>query len=297
MQRRTTTLYVAFFLLVAIGAFTVLAVTEKPVVTIENPDYELAQGQEFSVDGRVYNVTDVSAQITDGELVRSATAEWVNESARYRETWANNSTVTFGNETYRVSVPNESNPSTATLEAVRRLDNDTATVQQRNRTFVVRNGSNGTKTLVPLAEYKRQRFGESETRRLTVGSALQYDNNTTTVTNVSRGTATVAWTAPRTNTVEFGETTAVKTMLVRGGLPAKMQFPAGGNNVTLNGKTFTTHYPDNGTLVLSDRPTKYQSKLDEVHHTTGRIAGVWGVLILSSLVALLMTGLAFLPNK
>lgn len=297
MQRRATVLYAAFFLLVATGAFTVLTVTDRPTASVENPEYALSTGENFSVGERTYNVTEVSARMSSGDLVRSATAEWVDESARNTATWANDSTVSYRNDTYRVLIPDESAPSAATLREVRSLDNDTTTVEQRNRTFVVANASDGNKTLVPVEEYRRRTFGEPETKRLTPGATFQYEGNRTTVTNLTRGSVTVAWTAPRTNTIEFGETTALKTILVRGGVPERMQFPAGGNNVTLNGERFTTHYPDNGTLVLSDQLSAYQSSIDRVEHENERIAGIWGVLILSALAAAVLVGTAFLPNK
>lgn len=297
MQRRTAALYVAFFSLIAAGAFTALTFMEQPTVSIEEPDYELSEGQVFSVGEQSYNVTDVSAEISDGELVRSATARWVNESAQYSESWGNNSTVTYENNTYRVLIPNQSSPSAVTLREVHQLGNNTTTISQQDRRFVVVNGSDGNRTLVPIDEYKRQQFGEPETERLPVDSTLRYNNNSTRIADISRESATLTWTAPRTNTVSFGETTAVETILIRNGMPTEMQFPAGGNNVTLNGATFTTHYPNNDTLVLSSQPAEYQSDLNVVDRKNERIAGFWGVLILSVLVTVLMTGLAFLPNK
>jgi len=296
MQKRTTALYVAFFFLVATAAFTALSVTEQPTASVENPDYELGAGDEFSVDGRTYNVSDVSAQMSEGSVVRSASATWVNESARYTATLANNSTVTYQNDEYRVLIPNVSNPSEATLREVQPLGNNTTTVQQNDRTFVVEE-QNGTRTLVPVDEYKRQQFGEPDTERVTTGSTLQYANNSTTVSNVTASAVKLTWTAPRTNTIDFGKTTTVQTTLVRGGSPTKMTFAAGGNNVTLNGQTYTTHYPDNGTLVLSSQPEEYHAQLDTVHHQNERFAGLWGVLILSVLAAFTMVALAFLPNK
>ncbi|WP_135851074.1 hypothetical protein [Halorussus salinus] len=296
MQKRTTALYVAFFFLVATAAFTALSVTEQPTASVENPDYELGTGDEFTVDGRTYNVSDVSARMSEGSVVRSASATWVNESARYTETWTNNSTVTYQSDEYRVLIPNVSNPSEATLREVQPLGNNTTTIQQNDRTFVVEE-RNGTRTLVPVSEYKRQQFGEPNTERLTAGGTLQYANNSTTVSNITASAVKLTWTAPRTNTIEFGETTPIRTTLVRGGTPAKMAFAAGGNNVTLNGQTYTTHYPDNGTLVLSSQPAEYHAQLDSVRHQNERFAGLWGVFILSVLAAFTMVALAYLPNK
>ncbi|UPW00015.1 hypothetical protein M0R88_16055 [Halorussus gelatinilyticus] len=297
MQKRTTALYVAFFFLVATAAFTVLTVTEQPTASVENPEYELSAGENFTVDGRTYNVSDLSAQMSEGSVVRSASATWVNESARYTATWANNSTVTYRNDTYRVLIPNVSNPSEATLREVRPLGNNTTTIQQGGQSYVVVNESDGNRSLVPVSEYKRQQFGEAQTRRLTVGSTFQYANNSTSVENITASAVKLAWDAPRTNTLEFGKTTAMRTTLIRSGTPTKMAFPAGGNNVTLNGQTYTTHYPDNSTLVLSNQAAEYHAQLDTVRHKHERFAGLWGVLILSVLAAFTMIALAFLPNK
>jgi uncharacterized protein YhfF len=297
MQKRTTALYVAFFFLVATAAFTALSVTEQPTASIENPDYKIAEGDEFSVDGRTYNVSDVSAQMSEGSVVRSASATWVNESAHYTESWANNSTVTYQDDEYRVLIPNVSNPSEATLREVQSLGNNTTTIQQDGQSFVVVNESDGNRSLVPVSEYKRQQFGEPNTERVTTGNTLQYANNSTTVSNVTASAVQLTWTAPRTNTIDFGKTTTVRTTLVRGGSPTKMTFAAGGNNVTLNGQTYTTHYPDNGTLALSNQPAEYHAQLDTVDHQNERFAGLWGVLILSILAAFTMVALAFLPNK
>lgn len=297
MQRRATIVYASFFLLVAAGAFTALSVIEQPTVSIENPDYTLTTGQEFTIKGQSYNITDVTAQHSDGELVRSATAEWTNSSAQYSETWKNNSTIMYQNSTYRVEIPNETNPNEAAVREVQNLSDNTTTVKQNGQRYVVSNESDGNKALVPVSDYKRQQFGKADTRHLTEGADLQYHNNTTTIRNITRDGVTVGWTAPRTNTIELGETTAIKTTLIRGGTPTKMQYPAGGSNVTINDETFTVHYPDNETLVLSSQANTYQQRLDEIDRTTERIAGIWGILILSVFAAALFVMFAFLPNK
>ena len=297
MHRQVTVLYVSFFLVVAAGAFTSLAMIDQPTISVENPDYTLNAGQKFTIDGQSYNVTAVSAQRSQGELVRSATAEWTNSSARYTETWQNNSTVTYQNSTYRVVIQNKTDPSEAVFQEVQNFSDNTTTVEQNGERYVVVNESDGNKSLVPVSEYKQQRFGEPDTRRLTEGANLQYHNNSTTISNVGSESITVSWTAPRTNTLKLGETTAIKTTLVRGGMPTEMQYPAGGSNVTLNGQTFTVHYPNNETLVLSSQSEQYQQRLNEINHATERIAGLWGVFILSTLAAILFVILAFLPNK
>ena len=295
MVRRDAAVYIAFFLVVAAGSYSILALAEKPTATMENPAHTLSTGTNFTVDGQAYNLTSVTAEInSDGELVRSAEATWINQSAAYTELWQNNSTLSIGNVTYRVSMPTESDPSSATLREIQNVSQPTVT---QNGTEYVVVTSNGTKSLVPLAEYKRQQFGAPKTQRLSEGDTFRYANNSTTIGNITRDSLPIQWTAPRTNTVEFGSTTAIKTTLVRGGFPRNLMFAAGGSNVTLNGQTYTVHYPDNETLQLSTDVQDYQTQLGEIRDRTERFAGLWAVTIISSLAALLVIALAFLPAK
>lgn len=125
---------------------------------------------------------------------------------------------------------------------------------------------------------------------------IQYANNSTSVTNVSKSGVEIRWTAPRTNSAALGQTTAQKTTLVRGGMPQQMEFLAG-TTATLNGNEYAVHYPDNGTVKLSSNVDSYQSQLETVRHKNERLAGFWGVFILSTLAALLLVMLKYLPTK
>ncbi|WP_231183913.1 hypothetical protein [Haladaptatus sp. DYF46] len=296
MQRRAVAVYSTFFLLVATGAFVALSTTPQPVATMEQPDRTVSTGDAFSFGDRRYNVTDVSATIKDGKLVRSASARWTNESATYTETWENNSTVSRRNITYRVLIPNESNVAQATLREVRNLSNGTKTVTRDNVTYVVTNGSSGNKTLVPEDEYKREQFGTPRTVRLSGGETLEYANNSTTVANISESGVEIEWTAPRTTSVQLGTTSALTTTLIRGGTPREMHFPAG-TTVTLDGEEYAVHYPNNSSVELSSDVEAYQSQIDTVKHQNKRLAGFWGVFILSLLAATLLAMLGYLPSK
>ncbi|WP_049970834.1 hypothetical protein [Haladaptatus cibarius] len=302
MQRRAAALYAAFFFLIVTGSYIMLATAAQPVAEVDNPDYSATSGDTFSVDNREYNISDISATVNeDGELVRSAEATWTNQSAMFSASLENNSTLqTNDNVTYRVLIPNESNPTTATLSEVQNLSEDTQTVKQNGVTYVVVNetsdNSSTNKSLVPVDEYKRQQFDQPDTQELREGNQFQYQNNSTTVQNITNQSMTLQWTGPKTNSVSLGETTAIKTTLVRGGTPEKFQFPAGGT-AELNGKQYAVHYPDNSTLVLSSDVDGYQTQLDDVRHQTERFAGFWGIVILGMLAAILLLGMAFLPNK
>ncbi|WP_458187781.1 hypothetical protein [Haladaptatus sp. NG-WS-4] len=269
MQRRAAGIYIAVFLVIAAGAYSLIGVAQEPTVSIENPDKTLSeQGQKLSVDGRQYNVTSL------GE--GSAKVAWTNQSATYTAALENNSTVEQGNTTFRLLIPNTSSPSKATLREVQNLSNNTQTVQQDGQTYVVVNGSDGNKSLVPVDEYKRQQFGEPETRTLRTGNNFQYENNSTTVSNISKESVTLEWTAPKTT----------ETSISDGG-----QVDLGPNN-----QTYVAH-SEGGKMLLSQDVKAYTDQKQEIAHFQERIAGLWGVSILSFLAAALLAMMAYLPFK
>ena len=277
MQRRAATVYGVLFLVIAAGAYSLIGVAQPPQIDVQGDTY--AENESVTVNGLEYDVSSVG----DGE----ATLSRVNESARYTETLANNSTVEMAdNSTYRVLIPNESDPGQFTLRQEFELGENTSTVEQDGTQYVVVNRSDGNRTLVPVDEYKRQQFGEPDSQQHAEGDTFDFRGNETTVTNVTASDATLAWTAPRTVETSFGE----------------------GENVTLgppdNNETSVAHFVqrkvDGNTttlLQLSPNPSAYQKQVGEINHFNERISGLWGVVILSVVTVVLLFGLAFLPNK
>ena len=277
MQRRVATVYVVLFLVVAAGAYSLIGAAQQPGIDVQGQTY--SQGGDVTVNDRTYNVSSVG----DGE----GTLTWTNESAQYSTTWENNSTVQFqNNDTYRVLIPNTSDPGQVNLRQEFNLSENTSTVQQDGQTYVVRNDSDGNKSLVPVDEYKRQQFGEPDTRQFSEGDALQFDGNQTTISNVTADAATLTWTAPRTNQVSLSEGGQVDL----GPENNNRTFVALFQNRTVQGENETV-------LQLSPQTDAYQQQVEDVNHFNERIAGLWGVTILSVLTAILLVGLAFLPNK
>jgi hypothetical protein len=269
MQRRAAGVYVAVFLIIAAGAYSLIGAAQEPTIEVNNPQKTLeSQGQQVSVDGRQYNVTSLGGG--------SAEVAWTNQSARFSQTLNNNTTVQYQNETRRLLIPNTSDPNRATLREVQNLSNDTQTVTQNNETFVVVNGSQGNKTLVPVDEYKRQQLGQPNTTTLREGNNFQFGNNSTTVGNITNQSVVLNWTAPKTNTVSVSD----------------------GSTVTLgpNDKRFVAH-AENGKMLLSTNVKAYNEQKSEIAHFNERIAGLWGVAIIGFLAAALLAMLAYLPNK
>ncbi|MFC7203027.1 hypothetical protein ACFQJC_05845 [Haloferax namakaokahaiae] len=283
MQRRAAAISVVFFLVIGVGAYSLIATASTPTVSFENPEYSLAQGDQFTVAGsdQTYNVSSISAEVESGghgggsSLVRSGEIAYVNQSAQFSETWDNGSTVTLDGTNYRVEVPNTSNPTEATLVEIR---NDTAilqndpnadnqTVTRNGERYVVINGS----TLVPAREY----FPANETRTVAEGDSLAYNDQQTTVAAVEQSGVTLEWTAAEEQTISVGDRA----------------------NVTVGGQQYLAYFPDNSTMVLTTNFESYQEQtasIEEFHQTEN---GLWGIAIVCFSTVVLLLGMAYLPSR
>jgi len=286
MQRRAAAIYVAFFIVLGAASYSVIATATAPTVGFENPDHRLSQGDQFSVENQQYTVSTISAEMTGGggghsgpaTVERSGQLSWTNESARYTETWDHNSTVTYQGEDYRVLVGEGDDPSSFRLvETVNRsaiLQDDTAVnneVVTVNGTEYVVSESDGSRTLTPANEY----FPTPSATQYREGQTLQYGGNATTVTDVTTDGATLAWTAPRTNTVDVGNEA----------------------NVTVNGQQYFAYFPDNSTLVLESDYGVYQEQTEQIDTYHSHVNGLWGVSIVSFATAIMLLGMAYMPSR
>lgn len=265
MQRRAVAVSVAFFLVIAAGAYALIGAAQQPTVSIEdgNVDHRLtSQGQTFTVDGVEYNVTEL-----EGE---SATAAWTNESATFSATLENNSTVPYRDANYTVLIPNESEPGQFSLRERQTVDRPTLT--ENGTTYVVVGGEGDNRTLVPRSEY----LEDPQEFTFRQGDQLDYQNNTTTVATIQQSGVTLQWTGERTNTVSFEE---------------------GGNATLGDDRTFVAHFPSNGTVELAENYQDYQSDLDRVEYFNERVNGLWGVVIVSGLAVVLLIGMAYMPSR
>ncbi|WP_115864778.1 hypothetical protein [Halorussus litoreus] len=269
MQGRAATVYAVLFLVIAAGAYSLIGVAEQPGIDLEGETY--TEGQNVTVNGYEYNVSSIG----DGE----GTLARVNESSVYTQSLENNSTTQLANTTYRVLIPNTSDPNTFTLREEFNLSENVTTTTQDGVQYVVQNGTDGNRTLVPRDQYERQQFGEPETREFAESDTFDYRGNETTVTNVTVDAAQLQYTAPR----------ALETPLVEGN---DVDLGPDGNN-----QTYVAHFPDDSTLQLTTDVDAYDNQAEEIDHFNERIAGLWGIVILSAITLALLFGMAFLPNK
>ena len=264
MQRRAAAIFVALFLVVAAGAYALIGAAEQPTVSIDEADRDhVVTGTEFlTVAGVEYNVTSLNG--TAGE----AEARWLNESARSTATLANNSTVGYQGGNFTVLIRNVSEPEQFRLQEVQSIDRPTVT--QNGTTYVVfEEGDN--RTLVPVSEH----LPDPTVYRFRAGDELDYQGNTTTVAAITAEEVTLEWFGPRNETVSFTE----------------------GQNTTIDGTEYLATYPDAETLVLTTAYDDYAADQERIDYYHERISGLWGVTILSSIAAILLIGMAYLPSR
>lgn len=283
MQRRAAAAYIAFFLVIAAGSYAFIATADAPEVTISGDNVrEIQEGDTVTVDDRTYTVTEVSAETEEGGdhgggggLAYTIRFEWTNDSARYTESWAANSTVEFDGQMRRVLVENGTDEFDLRWEPTDRFspswsdgvqyvdgDLDRAGRQDVTVTSYIENSSNESVQTIEFSE----------------GDSFERSGNETTFANVSNTSVELEWTAPRTNDVSAGNH----------------------QNVTLNGDPYVVHFENNDTVRLGEGEAA-QQQLAEAQRTSDRfqerINGVWGITLGSGTALVLLVALAFLPRK
>lgn len=282
MQRRAVTVYVALLLVVGAAAGGLVATADSPEVSFEDPAYEGGAGGSFEHDGRTYTVADVTENVEDdghgGETVTlSGTVEW-NETVTESTEWANNSTVTYEEDDWRVVIEGE-DPSAFTLREVLDrqaiLENDSAadneTIERDGQEFVIVTDENGEATLVPADEY----FPEPEERRIEEGETIVYDGHDATVANVTASAAVLEWETTRAMSAELT--------------------PQG--QVTLGNTTFVAIFPDSETVVLSSDIESYEAQQAEIDRFEQRMSGLTRVGWVVGATVLMLIAFAFAPSR
>lgn len=115
MQRRAAAAYVAILVLVAAGAYSLVAVAEEPAVSLEDGevDRSVTTGDTFSVGGTEYEVSAI--QSTGGEDASvQASFAW-NVSVEKTRTLENGSTVAVDGANWTVETSADGDASTVRL--------------------------------------------------------------------------------------------------------------------------------------------------------------------------------------
>lgn len=287
MQRRAAAVYFVLFLVLGAGAYGFMQVgMSAPTVQFEDAT-TYTQGDTLTVSGTTYTVTKVESKVEHGGHGGGTSVTYTGELTRLNEsnietaTVANGSTVPFRDGSYTVRIADGSNVSSFTLVEERNVSaivandpdaNTTVTDDETGERFVrYQNGST-----IPMSEY----LPPADTATRSVGDEFFYaeKNVSTTVDAVSQGEVTLAWNAPANESVQFRE----------------------GQNITLAGQQFFGHFPsENSVQVLSAEENygQYQETLDAIDYFHERKNGVWGIVIVSLLAAIVLISAAYMPNK
>ena len=286
MQRRAVAVYVALFVLIAGGAGVLTATADSPEIGFDNPDFEVSQGDQVEADGQEYVVAEVAEVEESGGGGHGggggATTSIVatierNVTVEQSETWANGSTVSVGEQEWRVEISGES-PSEFTLvevldrQAILEGDSqaDNETVQRDDGTYVVVT-EDGESSLVPAGEY----FPAPEERSYAVSGTLEYAGHTATVDNVTAEQAVLTWEATQTESVEITQH----------------------STVTIGETDFVAHFPDASTMQLSSDMEAYEAQVAQIEQFQQYNSGLTRVLVLALLSSLLLLGAAFIPTR
>lgn len=265
MQRRWAAIYLAFFLVMAGSAYTVMAVAEEPAINIEGDTYQA--GDSFEVDGTTYTVSEIA----EGE----GTVEY-NTTEGQETAFGNNSVVEYQGDAYNVTIESAEEPDSFTLtqefdvEAI--LQNDS---QVDNQTYTREDGTefvryeNG--TTQPLDEY----LPEPNQEAFSVGDSIEHAGTTKTVDTVSSSEAVLTW----------EETTTASIGLEEGGV------------VEIGGTQYVATFPNNETVLLSQDVEGYEQVADNREYFDERISGINYVMIFSLAAAFILVAAAFMPRR
>lgn len=283
MQRRAVAVYVALFLLVGVAAGALIATAETPELTFDDPDFELSEGDTFEVDGQEYTVADITQteqELDDADAVeieRSGQIEW-EEVTEQSETWANDSVVELDDREWRVHIEGEEPTEFTLIEVLDRqaiLENDpdaaNETEEIDGEEYVVVTDEDGERRLVPVDDY----FPAPEERSYAEGEELTYDERTVLVDSVTASEVVLAWEGPETLTLDVSQE----------------------SQITIGDTEFIAYFPDATTLVLSTDFAAYESQLAQVERLEQNTDGLWRVLIVSVLSAVLVMAAAFVPSR
>jgi hypothetical protein len=282
MQRRAAAVYFTLFVVLGAAAYGFIQVgmSDRTIQDVELDGPTYVENDTLTVDGTEFTVSSVGFQ--EGSFTGELTT--TNESFRATASLSNGSTTTYLGEEYRVDIANETGVSTFTLVKTQNVSailaadpavrNTTTEVDGVENVIYVANNS-----LRPLADY----LPEPETVSFAEGDELEYQadagNVTATVDNVTASAAQLSWPSTNTQTFSLSE----------------------GGNVTLAGQTHFVHFTGNDTVQVlptdSAAFASYQTELETVDYYEERKRGVWGVVILSVLAAIVLLATAYLPVK
>ncbi|MCU4974448.1 hypothetical protein OB955_17130 [Halobacteria archaeon AArc-m2/3/4] len=288
MQFRAGILYVVLFVVVAAGAYGVIATAESPEVTIDeaNADYVLEAGDEFEVDGQTFNVSELGAGTGTVEYVDEEAVLEVQWEGQGDGDWDGGDSVFLGeseDDEYHLMIimpeaaeddEDEAEPEEFLL--IEAVDDDEFEIVQREGEPYVVVSEDGTEELVHVTD-----VDEIDTQVYQEGDGIEfYDDEDETmvdgeVTDIGAELVTVEYIG--TEIDEYDLTNA--------------------ETVTLNDQEFGVYFPSDEQVYLTSDLDAFQAQHDEIEDHGDRVQGLWWVASLAALTAIVIAGLAFMPVR
>ncbi len=294
MQFRAGLLYIALFAVVAAGAYGVIGAAESPEVTVDpaDADYQLEPGQEFQLNDRTYNATDVGAD--------SGSIEYVNESAILQTEWSDGDTVELedgteydvmvqagnesdggnetdaGNETDGGNETDAGNDSVSSFVLIESFSEDEYETLERDGEQYVVVSEGGDEVLVPLLE-----FDELETQTYELGDTIAYNDSDAgqmiegNITDISSDTVTIEYVGEESTTYDLTD----------------------GEVATIGQQEFGVDFPEEGTVYLTSDVESFEAQQEEVTYFNERIRGLWWVIAIAVTTIVLLAALAYMPVR
>lgn len=285
MQRRTVAIYAAFFLLIGVASYSLIATAEDPEIQFDDPDFELAEGDEFEIDGQLYTVETLDrieeeGDMGDTRITYDATIEWTVVDAQQEETWEAGTVIPHADGEYEVLIDGEE-PETFTLrevidrEAILADDPnaDNETVERDGEEYVVIE-EDGETRFVPADEY----FPAPEERQFSVGDTVEYGNHTASVEAIDESGVTVTWTEDETRSTSLGQ----------------------GGETTFGETEYLANFigeEDDLRLQLSSDFESYEAQLAQIERYEQKVTGLWYVTVVAGLMVITLVALAYLPSR
>lgn len=263
MQRRAAAMYVILFIVIAVGALSIVTFVDGPNAAMDEYDHQVSVEETFTVDGTEYRLNRLT------EL--SATFAWTDPAAEQNAFLDNESTIESDGVEYRLTIPPDDDPDRFTLTETF-PDHDLETIERDGVNYVVID-----EQLVREDEYLLEEYGPREEREFELGDTfvLDAENATVTVESISPTNVEVTW---------VGEATV--TMTVSAGEPFE-----------LADTTYVANFVDEDTLQLTTDVEAYEEHADRLDTWDERYQGFWGIGVLSIIAAILISGLSFLPRR
>lgn len=282
MQFRAGIVYVLLFVVVAAGAYGVIASASAPQVAIDegDADYVLGEGDSFEVGGESFDVTSVSGDSASVEQVNESAileVEWEGADLAGDDEWDDGDTVALGEEDPHLLLmnpPEGEDEEYTSFTLVEEFDEEEHEPITREDWLYFVEGES--EELVPVEEYDAV-----ETQTFELGDEIEfYDEE-----------------AEETIAATITEVSADGVVLEYEGEAVTEYTAESGETLTLAEEDLGAYVTDGGDLYLTNDAASLEAQQAAVTTHEDRVRGLWWVVVMAGFTAVTVAALAFMPVR